>query len=163
MTLAKATRIVCSVLAVLYLGAALTVVLVGLPAPAAGGTCGPGTSSESALEAFFDPISIGAGAEPSAASGQRPQWQSFVNECQSSANTRVITAGAIVAGALLLALGVPWLVRRFTRDDDAHEEEGPRSGWYPDPVDPGEPRWWDGTTWVAQRPPADLSSTSSSQ
>ena len=43
---------------------AVTGLLVGLPAPAAGGTCGPGRGSEAAIVAFFDPITIGAGTEP---------------------------------------------------------------------------------------------------
>ena len=47
-------------------GAAFAVagLFAALPAPAVGGTCGPGKSSESAIVAFFDPVSIGAGAEP---------------------------------------------------------------------------------------------------
>ena len=39
--------------------------LTALPAPAIGGTCGPSTGSETALEALAEPGSIGAGPEPS--------------------------------------------------------------------------------------------------
>jgi hypothetical protein len=161
MTLFKVARIVCGVLALMYLGAAATIVLVALPAPAAGGTCGPSSSSESALEAFFNPGSIGAGREPSVSSGQRPQWQAFVNECQSSTTTRVGTAGAILVGALLLGLGVPWVVRRFTRDEALGHGGLPPSGWYPDPTDPASTRWWDGTAWGPHHTPPEPSATPS--
>lgn len=32
---------------------------------------------------------------------------------------------------------------------------GPAAGWYPDPEVPGGQRYWDGTQWGEQRPPAD--------
>jgi len=146
-TVIRMVRVTCAVLAVLYLAAALTIALVELPAPAIGGTCGPGTASESALAAFFDPVSIGAGPEPSAASGERPQWQDFVNACQSSANTRVTTSGGILVAALLVGLGLPWTVRRLVKaGQPVHGGLAP-AGWYPDPTDASVTRWWDGTAW----------------
>jgi hypothetical protein len=130
------------------LAAGVTIALASLPAPAAGGTCGPSTSSESAIAAFFNPVSIGAGPEPSAASGGRPQWFSFVNECQTATNTRMAEAGATLVGALLLGLGLPWVVRRrMAKTNGTDHVELSRPGWYPDPADPSVARWWDGRAW----------------
>ena len=68
---------------------AITGALVALPRPEVGGTCGPGTSSESSIVAFFDPGSIGAHAEPSTAHAtDRADWMAFVGECQASADGR---------------------------------------------------------------------------
>ena len=82
---------------------AIAGLLVGLPRPAVGGTCGPGTSSESAIVAFFDPGSIGAGAEPAVTSAtDRADWMAFVGECQASADSRVLGTFAI----LIVAIGI---------------------------------------------------------
>ena len=130
------------------LAAGVTIALTSLPAPAAGGTCGPSTSSESAIAAFFNPVSIGAGPEPSAASSGRPQWLAFIRECQSATNTRMVEAGATVAGGLLLGLGLPWVMRRrLAKEIGTDHMEISRPGWYPDPADPSVARWWDGRAW----------------
>jgi hypothetical protein len=95
-------------LALVFLGLfgiafAVAGLLVGLPRPAVGGTCGPSTSSESAIVAFFDPGSIGAGAEPAATSAtDHADWLAFVGECQASADSRVLGTFAI----LVLSIGV---------------------------------------------------------
>jgi hypothetical protein len=90
---------------------ALTALWSELPAPAAGGTCGPSRGSETAIEALVDPGSIGAGAEPPATrAAARAQWNQFVDECQSATNDRallafpvfVVSAGLTVAGFVLL-------------------------------------------------------------
>jgi hypothetical protein len=82
---------------------AIAGLLVGLPKPAVGGTCGPGTSSESSIVAFFDPGSIGAGAEPAATNAtDRADWLAFVGECQASADSRVLGTFAI----LIVAIGI---------------------------------------------------------
>lgn len=146
MTTTRAVRVICTVLGTLLLGAAVVVALAPLPAPAVGGTCGPSASSESAAFAFLNPVSIGAGSQPSASSGQRPQWQAFVSQCQTATNTRMTIAGGIVVGALVVALALPWAVKRFDRDDD-HEMELQPPGWYPDPTNPSAGRWWDGREW----------------
>ena len=146
----RAVRVVCTVMAVVLLGAAATVALVPLPAPAAGGTCGPGTASESAAAAFFDPASIGAGPEPAAASASRPAWQSFVDDCQTAADTHMLVVGALVVGALVVGLAVPAVVRRLAKErPSAAVGGGPMApaAWYPDPADPNALRWWDGTAW----------------
>ncbi len=148
MTRAGAVRLVGALLGVGFLAAAVTVALSALPVPAAGGTCGPSTSSESALAAFVNPASIGAGPEPSAASGGRSQWVAFVQECQSSTDTRMAQAGTTFVAGLVLGLGLPWMARRrqvTAAPDDA--PGGPPPGWYPDPAGQAAARWWDGRAW----------------
>jgi len=82
---------------------AIAGLVVGLPRPAVGGTCGPSASSESAIVAFFDPGSIGAGAEPAATNAtDRADWLAFVGECQASTDGRVLGTFAI----LILSIGL---------------------------------------------------------
>jgi hypothetical protein len=102
-------------------GAAFAIagVFASLPGPAAGGTCGPGKLSESAIVAFFDPVSIGAGREPAATTTEtaisRAQWMAFVGECQASADSRVLSTFAILVLSVVVALGGIGLSRRATR------------------------------------------------
>jgi Protein of unknown function (DUF2510) len=160
-TLVGTVRVVCSLLFIGFLAAAATIALTPLPPPAAGGTCGPGTSSESAIAAFLNPASIGAGPEPSATSGARSQWLAFISECQSTTDSRVVTAAATLAGAVLLGLGLPWVVRRLAKASRASHVGLPPPGWYPDPTDPSMARWWDGGAWgPAYAPPEHQSSAS---
>lgn len=149
-----AVRVVGTVLAVFFLASAATIALVPLPAPAAGGTCGPSTASESALAAFFNPVSIGAGPEPPATSAQHSQWVAFVNQCQSTTNSRMIQSGVIVVGALLAGLGLPWAVRRFVRKDhtNAMGIRPPEND--ANPVGPNVPRWSSETGWGPPHAPA---------
>jgi hypothetical protein len=107
-------------LALVFLGLfgvafAITGLVVALPTPAVGGTCGPGKSSESSIVAFFDPSSIGAGAEPAATHAtDRADWLAFVGECQASADGRVLATFAILVVALVAALaGVALLLFRI--------------------------------------------------
>jgi hypothetical protein len=88
--------------------AAITAVFTALPAPAAGGTCGPGRTSEAALFAFFDPASIGAGAQPAVTNATaHSQWLAFVGECQSATDARILTGlFVLIVALLLLAAGV---------------------------------------------------------
>ncbi len=92
---------------------AITGMLVALPNPAVGGTCGPGKSSEPAIVALFNPGSIGAGPEPPASSAtDRADWMAFVGECQASADGRVLGAVGILVVSLVVALiGTALLVR----------------------------------------------------
>lgn len=92
---------------------AISGVLVALPPPAAGGTCGPGSSSETPIVAFFDPVTIGAGPEPAVTNlASREDWQAFVDDCQTSTDNRVIAAGVILVVSVLVAIVGPPLVRR---------------------------------------------------
>jgi hypothetical protein len=90
---------------------AVTGMLVALPKPAAGGTCGPGTGSEAAIQALLDPGSIGAGPEPPASnSAGRAQWQAFVDECQTTTDDRAIAALVIFVVSIGIAVFGPTLV-----------------------------------------------------
>ncbi len=143
------TRIVLVLLFVFlgFFGAAFAVsgVLVPLPAPAAGGTCGPTTASESALAALSDPASIGAGPQPPASNTvAHAQWQAFVSQCQSSADQRALAAGAILVLSVAVAVVGPMLVLRRKRSRGPGSETsgahgvpgGPITGW-----GPGGPTW----------------------
>jgi hypothetical protein len=94
---------------------AITGLVVALPTPAIGGTCGPAKSSESSIVAFFDPGSIGAGTEPTATHAtDRADWMAFVGECQASADGRVLATFAILVVSLVVALvGVALLLFRI--------------------------------------------------
>jgi hypothetical protein len=95
---------------------AISGLLVSLPSPAAGGTCGPGKGSESAIVAFFDPGSIGAGAEPPTTSAtKRAGWMAFVGECQASADSRVLATFFILILSAAVALAGTALVLRSRR------------------------------------------------
>jgi hypothetical protein len=94
--------------------------LTALPAPAIGGTCGPSTGSETALEALAEPGSIGAGPQPSTSNtaGYR-QWETFVHECQSLADHRGVTSLVVFVGSLVVAgVGLIWVLRRPRRHGD---------------------------------------------
>jgi hypothetical protein len=118
-------------------GAALAIasMMISLPAQATG-TCGPGRGSEAAAIAFFDPVTIGAGAEPAASNlAAHDQWTTFVHGCQSAADTRMLVALPLLVVSLgLIALGVVLLVRmdrRRTRPRAVGLSSG--SGWGPPP------------------------------
>jgi hypothetical protein len=95
---------------------ALSGLLTGLPRPAVGGSCGPGTSSESSIVALFDPVTIGAGQEPPAArTADRAEWMAFVGECQASADSRVLVTFVILMASVGVALAGAMLVLRTSR------------------------------------------------
>jgi hypothetical protein len=97
---------------------AISGLFVDLPAPAVGGTCGPGKLSETSIVAFFDPVSIGAGTEPAANATndtKRADWMAFVSECQASADSRVLSTLAILVLSVVVGLGGAVLVLRMTR------------------------------------------------
>ena len=108
-------------LALVFLGLfgaafAISGLLVALPKPAVGGTCGPGKSSEAAIVALFDPGSIGAGPEPPATSPtERADWLAFVGECQASADGRVLGALVIFVVSLVAALAGTALLLRYRK------------------------------------------------
>jgi hypothetical protein len=99
---------------------AISGLLVALPRPAVGGTCGPGKSSEAAIVALFNPGSIGAGPEPPTTSAtDRADWMAFVGECQASADGRVLGALVILAVSLAVALVGTALLMRYRRPPTA--------------------------------------------
>jgi hypothetical protein len=134
---------------------AVTAVLAALPAPAAGGTCGPGRGSEGALFAFLDPVSIGAGSPPpaTASAAAHLQWLAFVSECQSSANSHML-AGlfALVLGLGAIAGGVHLLRRAPLSQPDPglSDDEDPAAG----PSSPGD-SWSGRAPWSPGWPVAD--------
>jgi hypothetical protein len=92
---------------------AISGILFVLPAPAAGGTCGPGRASEAPIIAVVDPGSIGAGREPAATNASsHNQWLAFVGECQSSADGRLLAAIGIIVLSVGFALLGPKLILR---------------------------------------------------
>jgi hypothetical protein len=106
---------------------AATGMLTALPAPAIGGTCGPSTASETALEALAEPGSIGAGPPPAAsnATGHR-QWETFVHECQSLADRRGFASLAILVISLVVAgVGLIWVLRKPRDGDDDDDPTAP--------------------------------------
>lgn len=97
-------------------GLAISGLLVALPAPAAGGTCGPGKASEAPIAALVDPISIGAGPEPPVTdTAARADWDAFVNECQTSADDRGLAALAILVLSFFVGVVGPMVWRRTRR------------------------------------------------
>ena len=99
--------------------------LTALPAPAIGGTCGPSTASETALQALAEPGSIGAGVQPpkSNVTAHR-QWQTFSQQCQDLADRRGLASLAIIVVSSLVAGVGLFLVLRRRNDniDDATDD-----------------------------------------
>jgi len=114
--------------------------LTALPAPAVGGTCGPSTGSETALEALAEPGSIGAGPEPPTSNATaHHQWQTFVQQCQTLADRRGLASLAVfVASVAVAVIGLLWVLRGSRKDGDADETSDGPSEW---PVEPrsGDP------------------------
>ena len=94
--------------------------LTALPAPAIGGTCGPSTASETALQALTEPGSIGAGPQPPKSNvTAHSQWQTFIQQCQDLADRRGLASLAIVGISILVAgVGLFWVLRK------RHDEDG---------------------------------------
>ena len=109
--------------------------LTALPAPAVGGTCGPSTGSETALQALAQPGSIGAGPEPPVSNATaHHQWQTFIQQCQSLADRRGLASLAIFVFSVAVAvIGLIWVLRRPPADRDADDADDGFSEW------PGEP------------------------
>lgn len=99
--------------------------LTALPAPAIGGTCGPSTASETALQALAEPGSIGAGVQPpkSNVTAHR-QWQTFIQQCQDLADRRGLASLAIIViSSLVAGVGLFWVLRRRNdKIDDATDD-----------------------------------------
>ena len=110
------TRLIFVCLGLFGAAFAITGLLVALPRPAAGGTCGPGQGSEAAIVALVDPITIGAGPVPAATDATgRAQWSAFVHECQTAADERALAAFPILIVSAGVAIFGPLVVRRRTR------------------------------------------------
>jgi len=114
---------------------AVTALWSELPAPAAGGTCGPGRGSETAIEALVNPGSIGAGAEPpTSRAAARIQWNQFVDQCQSATDDRALLAfPVLVVSAGIAVMGFVLLRRRGGRSADGASPAQPEATWSPPP------------------------------
>ncbi len=114
---------------------ALTSLWSELPAPAVGGTCGPGKGSETAIEALVNPGSIGAGAEPAASrAAARAQWKQFVNECQTATNNRALLAfPVLIVSAGIAVVGFVLLRRRGSHPVGGTSSSSEDRGWSPPP------------------------------
>jgi hypothetical protein len=114
------SRVFWAIVVLLFAGVfgaafAVTGAITALP-PVAGGTCGPGTNSEAAIVAVFDPGSIGAGPEPATnANGGRTEWKAFVHECQSAADNRGLVVLAVLVGSILVVVLGSMLMLRSAR------------------------------------------------
>ncbi len=98
---------------------AISGLLIALPKPAVGGTCGPGTASESPIVAVLDPVSIGAGTEPPAGdTSSYDKWLAFVGECQASADGTVLAASVVLVLSIGIAVWGPRLVLGRRRRSD---------------------------------------------
>jgi|SRR6516164_9249826 hypothetical protein len=62
--------------------------------------------------------------------------------CQSKNRS---TSDGVLLGALLGVIGV-FIVLCLPKLPPAAQL--PPAGWYPDPDNPGQPRWWDGVRWL---------------
>lgn len=163
----SALRVVLVCLGGFGIALAVTAMMISLPNPAAGGTCGPGRGAEAAAVAFFDPVTIGAGPEPAAShAAERNQWHAFVDECQSAADDRIAVALPLLVvslGLVLLGLLMGRRARRRRRALSAAVPGTPApapagaSPWgYPPPAaawadEPG-PSWPAPARWDEQPP-----------
>lgn len=103
--------------------------LTALPQPAIGGTCGPSTGSETALEALAEPGSIGAGPQPPVSNvTAHRQWQTFISQCQSLADHRGLASLAVLVISLVVAgTGLFWLLRKHD-DGEASDADSALGG-----------------------------------
>jgi hypothetical protein len=115
---------------------AISGLLIDLPRPAIGGTCGSGTYSETAIVALLDPGSIGAGAEPPASkTTDRAKWMAFVAECQAATDSRALGALVVLAVSLGVGLGGTVLLLRMRKRPVASAPSGVFSP-LPPPISP---------------------------
>ncbi len=108
--------------------------LTALPPPAVGGTCGPSTGSETALQALAQPGSIGAGPEPPTSNiTAHRQWETFIQQCQTIATRRGLASMAIAVISIVVAgVGLVWVLRRRPTEDANDADAGStdeRSAW----------------------------------
>jgi hypothetical protein len=108
------------------LAAALALLFIPLrlvAVPGGIGYCGPGLSSDSALQVRVDPgiVNTGGGGQPASAAQQRQLEQA----CSRQANGRLIAATGTAAVALVL--GVPLVAVGRRQDSISASSSGPSS------------------------------------
>lgn len=139
-------RFAVLLLSVFGVAVAVAAVVVSLPSPAAGGTCGPGHGSEAPIVAFVNPGSIGAGPEPAAASTLgRLDWMAFVGECQSAADGRVLIGLGILALSVGALVGTLLATRREEEHSAVETDAATTANYfdpnYVEPARPASPPW----------------------
>jgi hypothetical protein len=132
-------RLLLVSLGIFGLAFAITGMMDGLPKPAAGGTCGPGSASEAAAIAFFDPVTIGAGQKPPASDhAARTDWNEFVSDCQTAADERAAaTLPTLVVSLAVIVIGL--LIGRRAKKRARPAESLSVSPWAPPPPRPRHP------------------------
>ena len=75
------------------------------------GFCGPGLTSDNAIQVRIDPGIVNTGGTPGEA-GPVSEQQKFEQFCTGEANTRLAEAGITAAVAVILGIGATVLVRR---------------------------------------------------
>jgi hypothetical protein len=106
----------CFALAIGGVVAAITLLLLPLPPVTAGrftvAWCGPGATSDNAIQVRLDPGIVNTGSIPGAAAPSQAEQQTLVAICTGAADTRITEAAITTAVALALGIGIPLIARR---------------------------------------------------
>jgi hypothetical protein len=106
--------------------AAITLLLLPLPTLTVEGSavawCGPGQTSDSALQVRLNPGIVNTGSIPGQPEASQGVQQTLVQVCTSVADSRITEAAVIAIVALALGIGIPLIARRVL---------APPSGGYP--------------------------------
>jgi hypothetical protein len=78
------------------------------------GFCGPGLTSDNALQVGIDPGIVNTGSVPGQAAVPAAEQRQLEQFCAGEADTRLIEAAVVAGLALILGIGVPVLVSRRT-------------------------------------------------
>jgi hypothetical protein len=96
--------------------AAITLVLLPLPTLTAEGSavawCGPGQTSDNALQVRLNPGIVNTGAIPGQPEASQAKQQTLVQVCGGVADSRITEAAVIAIVALALGVGIPLIARR---------------------------------------------------
>lgn len=107
-----------------------------------------GSSVDCGVPVFqaFEPLTTDSGSSATNANGFTSDE---INECIVQSRHRLI-AGAVAGGVLAVGGGVMVGAIRTRRSNQIPLAP---SGWYPDPANNSQLRWWDGQSWTNQQRP----------